>query len=69
LISVKLTGQPTSKMRGHLKLNHVSDKTIYYKARGGKSLGLSDHGTIGPRKCFEFPENISPRKKNIIVKV
>jgi hypothetical protein len=29
----------------------------------------SDHGTIGPRKFFEFPENISPRKKNIIVKI
>jgi hypothetical protein len=27
------------------------------------------HGTIGPRKFFEFPENISPRKKNIIVKI
>jgi hypothetical protein len=26
---------------------------------------VSDHGTIGPRKFFEFPENISPRKKNI----
>jgi hypothetical protein len=24
---------------------------------------VSDHGTIGPRKFFEFPENISPRKK------
>jgi hypothetical protein len=24
---------------------------------------VSDHGTIGPRKVFEFPENISPRKK------
>jgi hypothetical protein len=23
---------------------------------------VSDHGTIGPRKCFEFPESISPRK-------
>jgi hypothetical protein len=20
-------------------------------------------GTIGPRKCFEFPEDISPKKK------
>jgi hypothetical protein len=30
---------------------------------------VSDHRTIGPRKCFEFPENISPRKKNIIVKI
>ena len=28
--------------------------------RGGK---VSDHGIIGPRKVFEFPENISPRKK------
>jgi hypothetical protein len=28
---------------------------------------VSDHGTIG--KFFEFPENISPRKKNIIVKI
>ena len=25
---------------------------------------VSDHGTIGPRKPFDFPENISPRKKN-----
>jgi hypothetical protein len=24
---------------------------------------VSDHGTIGPRKFSEFPENISPRKK------
>jgi hypothetical protein len=24
---------------------------------------VSDHGTIGHRKFFEFPENISPRKK------
>jgi hypothetical protein len=30
---------------------------------------VSDHGTIVPRKFFEFPENISPRKKNIIVKI
>jgi hypothetical protein len=29
-------------------------------ARGEK---VSDHRTIGPRKLFEFPENISPRKK------
>jgi hypothetical protein len=29
---------------------------------------VSDHRTIGPRKFFEIPENISPRKKNIIVK-
>jgi hypothetical protein len=28
--------------------------------RGGK---VSDHGTIGPRKFFDFPENISQRKK------
>jgi hypothetical protein len=25
---------------------------------------VSDHGTIGSRTFFEFPENISPRKKN-----
>jgi tRNA U38,U39,U40 pseudouridine synthase TruA len=24
---------------------------------------VSDHRTIGPRKFFEFPETISPRKK------
>ena len=31
---------------------------------------VSDHGTIGPRKSFEFPENISPRKKKkIVVKI
>jgi hypothetical protein len=24
---------------------------------------VSDSGTIGPRKFFEFPEHISPRKK------
>jgi hypothetical protein len=31
---------------------------------------VSDHGTIGPRKFFEFPENISPgKKKKIIVKI
>jgi hypothetical protein len=28
---------------------------------------VSDHGTIGPRKYFEFPENISPRKKKIVI--
>jgi hypothetical protein len=28
---------------------------------------VSDHGTIGPRKFFEFPENISPRKKKIVI--
>jgi hypothetical protein len=28
-----------------------------------------DHRTIGPRKFFDLPENISPRKKNIIVKI
>jgi hypothetical protein len=26
-------------------------------------MEVSDHRTIGPRKYFEFPENISPRKK------
>jgi hypothetical protein len=31
-------------------------------AQGWKKV--SNHGTIGPRKFFEFPENISPRKKN-----
>jgi hypothetical protein len=25
---------------------------------------VSDHGTISPRTFFEFPENISPGKKN-----
>jgi hypothetical protein len=35
---------------------------VYIHTRGGKSIG-------GPRKFFEFPENISPRKKNIIVKI
>jgi hypothetical protein len=28
---------------------------------------VSDHGTIGPRNFFEFPENISPRKKKIVI--
>ena len=32
---------------------------------------VSDNGTIGPRKFFEFPEHISPRKKkkriNVII--
>jgi hypothetical protein len=27
---------------------------------------VSDHGTIGPRIFFEFPEDISPRKKKIV---
>jgi hypothetical protein len=31
-------------------------------------LGVEmDHRTIGPRKVFEFPENISPRKKRIVI--
>ena len=36
------------------------------KARNGLCTGLeklSDLVTIGPRKCFDFQENISPRKK------
>jgi hypothetical protein len=28
---------------------------------------VSDHGTISPRNFFEFPENISPCKKEKIV--
>ena len=36
----------------------------------GVEKKVSDHETIGRRKFFEFPENISPRKKKkIIVKM
>ena len=30
---------------------------------------VSDHGTIGPRKFFEFPENICKKEKKIIVEI
>jgi hypothetical protein len=28
---------------------------------------ISVHGSIGPRKFLEFPENISPKKKKKII--
>jgi hypothetical protein len=46
----------------------VGDTFVPYMEASGVEK-VSDHGTIGPRKFFEFPENISPRKKNIIVKI
>ena len=46
-------------------------RPVQRKVRGfiSRVEKVSDHRTIGPRKFFEFPENISPRKKNIIVKI
>jgi hypothetical protein len=32
-------------------------------ATQGWKMYRTTYRTIGPRKCFEFPENISPRKK------
>jgi hypothetical protein len=49
------------------------DSSQNFKFTGGLRTGVekvSDHRTIGLRKFFEFPENISPRmKKKIIVKI
>ena len=39
--------------------------------KGAVSAGVenvSDHGTIGPRKCFGFPENISNSSSTVAEK-
>jgi hypothetical protein len=41
----------------------MSDKTI---TRPGVEK-VSDRGTIGSRNSFEFPKNILPRKKKIVI--